>query len=680
MVPKFLIRIGGDPADWNKALGKVTDDAKRTSTLVSKIMSGAIAGISVAGIAAFVGRTVDGIDRLNDLADVTGSSIGKLSQLEDTALRTGNSFESMEGSLVRLNKVLKDSDGRDQTAADLRSIGLSVEALKRLDPVDAFEQIARAFDRYSDGPTKARLAQDLFAKSITEVAPLLKDLADKGLGVASVTDEQAKAAERYNQQLAGLSKNALDVQRALVSELLPSLSATAQALNTNIKQDGTLLGVLKTLGQGISQRLGLDDLSILRREAALTSAAITDTVRAIETYQDGLNNDPGNARYAERLVVLRKRYDELQKQAAKTSAALKGQADDLVPLTYDDVQSRRMARAGDKPKIKDPGRIKPQSAADPLAEADKRMQDALEKYIERDIELEERRTQEQQQQLNQRLLAAGDFALQLQDQTAELTANLIIDERGRAQALLELDRQRMADQIDAMGLNAEQTDRLYEQLNANIVARQALLNEQLKPEWQRMLDGWRDTMRLMSDSADRLNTGFIAQGEDAFADWVRNGKLNTRSLTDFIVSEFARLAYKRYLAQSVASLGESIFGALAGFLGGAAGATNGNAGQNYSGQVVNNPSAYVAPPMATGTNYIPYDGFLARLHKGEAVVPEKYNPAAGGGQAAQPITMNQTITVGAGVSPGEVFRIVGIANAKLREDLMRSRRRDGGFS
>ncbi len=664
MVPKFLIRIGGDPADWNKALGKVTDDAKRTSTLVSKIMSGAVAGISVAGIAAFVGRTVDGIDRLNDLADVTGSSIGKLSQLEDTALRTGNSFESMEGSLVRLNKVLKDSDGRDQTAAGLRAIGLSVEELKRLDAVDAFEQIAQAFGRYADGPTKARLAQDLFGKSITEVAPLLKDLAEKGLGVASVTEKQAKEAEKFNQQLASLNKTAVDLAREFAGPLVASINKFGKAierygsltayLGDNFRFDQAADGAAN-LAKTNAELVGIDKR--LERIAAFESRA-------------GLS-DPVKQRYKTEREELEKQVETLKARRAyilDNSADPRGGAAEL-------------ARRGRGPKIaRDPGRIKPQSAADPLAEADKRMQDALEKYIERDIELEERRTQEQQQQLNQRLLAAGDFALQLQDQTAELTASLITDERDRAQALLELDRQRMADQIDAMGLNAEQTDRLYEQLNANIVARQALLTEQLKPEWQRMLDGWRDTMQLMSDAADRFNTGFIAQGEDAFADWVRNGKLNTRSLTDFIVSEFARLAYKRYLAQSVASLGESIFGALAGFLGGAAGATNGNAGQNYSGQVVNNPSAYVAPPMATGTNYIPYDGFLARLHKGEAVVPEKYNPAAGGGQAAQPITMNQTITVGAGVSPGEVFRIVGIANAKLREDLMRSRRRDGDFS
>lgn len=44
------------------------------------------------------------------------------------------------------------------------------------------------------------------------------------------------------------------------------------------------------------------------------------------------------------------------------------------------------------------------------------------------------------------------------------------------------------------------------------------------------------------------------------------------------------------------------------------------------------PSAFSIPQYATGTNYVPADGY-AYIHKGEAVVPAAYNPAAGG-QAA----------------------------------------------
>ncbi len=45
------------------------------------------------------------------------------------------------------------------------------------------------------------------------------------------------------------------------------------------------------------------------------------------------------------------------------------------------------------------------------------------------------------------------------------------------------------------------------------------------------------------------------------------------------------------------------------------------------------------PLLATGTNYVAGEG-LAYLHKGEAVVPKKYNPAVGGYGGSQPVYVN----------------------------------------
>jgi hypothetical protein len=46
-------------------------------------------------------------------------------------------------------------------------------------------------------------------------------------------------------------------------------------------------------------------------------------------------------------------------------------------------------------------------------------------------------------------------------------------------------------------------------------------------------------------------------------------------------------------------------------------------------------SFFKFPGLATGTNYVPYDGMPAILHKGEAVVPAEYNPSAGGAASGQ---------------------------------------------
>lgn len=51
-------------------------------------------------------------------------------------------------------------------------------------------------------------------------------------------------------------------------------------------------------------------------------------------------------------------------------------------------------------------------------------------------------------------------------------------------------------------------------------------------------------------------------------------------------------------------------------------------------------------PMATGTNYVPYDGMRATLHEGEAVIPKRFNPAAGGSPVGGPrVTFNPTTII-----------------------------------
>jgi lambda family phage tail tape measure protein len=49
-------------------------------------------------------------------------------------------------------------------------------------------------------------------------------------------------------------------------------------------------------------------------------------------------------------------------------------------------------------------------------------------------------------------------------------------------------------------------------------------------------------------------------------------------------------------------------------------------------------------PMATGTNFVPHDNFPALLHRGEAVVPAQYNPAAGGSSSGVTVIVHQTFT------------------------------------
>lgn len=72
------------------------------------------------------------------------------------------------------------------------------------------------------------------------------------------------------------------------------------------------------------------------------------------------------------------------------------------------------------------------------------------------------------------------------------------------------------------------------------------------------------------------------------------------------------------------------------------------------------------PRLETGTNEVPYDDMLAVLHKGEAVVPKKYNPAVGGGNSQEMLDrFDRLIFL---MENQEQTTIVNVGNKKLYQE------------
>ena len=99
------------------------------------------------------------------------------------------------------------------------------------------------------------------------------------------------------------------------------------------------------------------------------------------------------------------------------------------------------------------------------------------------------------------------------------------------------------------------------------------LGEDLKPEWQRMLEGWSDTTRLMRESYDQFQTGWLQAGENAWVQFTKTGKLNIGSLRDFALGQFGQMTFRSLIAPQFAKLGDgvaSLFGITGGAVGDAA--------------------------------------------------------------------------------------------------------------
>lgn len=202
---------------------------------------------------------------------------------------------------------------------------------------------------------------------------------------------------------------------------------------------------------------------------------------------------------------------------------------------------------------------------------------------------------------------AAQMGEQLADQAAGINAQLITDDARRAAAQIEIERQTIQRRIDLLAAAGADVRDLEDSLAQYMVARRAEANEALKPQWQKMLEGWRDTNRLMRDSWNDLNLQLVQGSEEAWIELLRTGKLSASRLVDMMLVEFARLQFRQQISP-VLGTALSTIGGFLGFGGGASSAPTGGSGfrfnalgnvysglpslSAYSGQVVSRPTLF----------------------------------------------------------------------------------------
>lgn len=262
------------------------------------------------------------LDSLNDISDSTGASIEALGKLEGAARKNGATMDDVGGILVKFNAALSGATADSPLAKALASIGLNAAELRKQDPADALQTVAKALSGFADDGNKARLVQELFGKSVAKAGPFLKDLAEGANKAQEGLTEQAKAAELFNKNLAALRYEGELYARSVVSKVLPALNDWLDALN----KIGGFSGAIKA-------RLGLDEQGQLQKQAADLTAEMTRLGDAIDRMGEEQRRSPTDF-MAVRIEKARTKLAELQKQSFATAAALKGVADQATGANY----------------------------------------------------------------------------------------------------------------------------------------------------------------------------------------------------------------------------------------------------------------------------------------------------------------------------------------------------------
>ncbi|MFM2069429.1 MAG: hypothetical protein RLZZ584_4338, partial [Pseudomonadota bacterium] len=412
-------------------------------------------------------------------------------------------------------------------------------------------QVAEAYVRYTKASElagdKAREAGDKLVADAGKTAQLDVDIKRQWVKDAAELSKQYSQAielaqgdpERVAQLTRERDQRLIEGQRATndkLAALAAGQSAKARALAD--AQAGLTLAQFKA---GTDAELAaLDD-----RETALAQARQAGQVGERLAADESLRIEQDRLTVKARLVAKEIELEALRQTAPGDAAAARQQEGRLVTLRAQLADVTRQIRQAPDKALASQSLQSDAPDFDPLGDAMRKGDDAL------------------AAREDARWKAALQAGEQLRASREQLSVAMIRDDEQRARAELAIEQRRLREQLDLDALGADDRKALEDELAAWLVDRNAQLAEQFKPGWRKLVDGWADVNRLMRQGHDELMQGIVKNGEDAFVQFARTGKLNVKSLVDDAINQMLRLQFRQMLGSDS---GQGVLGAVSAFL------------------------------------------------------------------------------------------------------------------
>jgi hypothetical protein len=346
-----LYRLSVDGGQAINQLNRIADSAKNVDTNMSLVgdafksaFVGLAAGFSVAAVVDGLGSIIDKFDDISKAAQKVGVSAEELQKLGYAAKLSDVSTETLQASLGRLCKGMRDISSKSTDAGRaLAAIGVSATGSTS----EALGKIADQFQKIPDGAQKTALATELFGKAGKELIPMLnggaaglKQLGDEAERYGNVINGNVLAqAEQFNDNLTRLQTISGGIGMQFTAGLLPALSAISDSLVASANAGDGFLSTGDKLGQ----------FAVTSYELFLKLAATVEAFGLALGATAAIISDPGNAgtifdAWKADVDALEKRTNELVERlrtnfdAARTAAKepllpdMRGRSKDLDDL------------------------------------------------------------------------------------------------------------------------------------------------------------------------------------------------------------------------------------------------------------------------------------------------------------------------------------------------------------
>ena len=281
----LIFEIAADVSRLRTDMGKAQSEIKSALDSIAKssaataVMTGAQFALNFAkGFADQIKSAIDQADAMGKLAQRVGTTTEALSALTYAGSFAGASVDDLTAGLKGMNKSLLDArNPLSDAAAAYRSFGLNIGELQKMDPAEAFNEIAEAVSKYADGAQKGAAINEIFGKSAQVLIPLL-DEGKEGLAQARQEAERlgliisgttARAMSDFNDDLERMGNVSKGAAAQVVERVVPVLDELVRAMGDANVAGGLWQQSLAFLGNDLAD-FGLDVMNVAGSVGILT--------------------------------------------------------------------------------------------------------------------------------------------------------------------------------------------------------------------------------------------------------------------------------------------------------------------------------------------------------------------------------------------------------------------------
>jgi uncharacterized protein YfiM (DUF2279 family) len=461
-------------------------DLQRQSSSLQGTFRTFLGVLSAGAFASFVRGGIDSAAALDDLSEKTSLTVETLSSLQRVAIIGGHSLDTVGSAAGKFARsVAEAAGGNKELIRAFDALGISQKRLQDEKFDDLFVEFATKIARAENQTYALAFATKLAGKNAAEALPFFKDLAEEGLKQATVTAEQAAAAERAQKEFGRFKVTIEEAKVAIGLGLVPEITKLLKELNEGIRIAGGFGQALLLLGTTNPFRSVAGNISVLSAE-----------LEKLEQQRIRASRRGGDVDVVDRAIADRKKQIEFLKFQQREAA--------LAGRTGGQFEDARDIRArGDTTGFKLPA--PPDGANEAAAERAKAARLALTEAQAKAVLDEEKKLAEVRLDLlerfyNEGLIAERDYWARRQEvQEAAARASIAavgVEVAAREKALAEASRSKGPNSAEALGAQKE----LLEATSRRAQLEQELANQSQRGflDAQRAAESYTDSVRALN--------------------------------------------------------------------------------------------------------------------------------------------------------------------------------------